>query len=453
MLKRAEIVDKLINEGFKHETLSSFSDLEITMLGTKLIAELKQSDIMMQQAQLQRKQEICQEAYDGCLGAVAKGQKKVQNSAKSVSTGGGGEGGPNESVEDYNREDDGTKTIDTDNIGNPDVDIKKGNGSKEDVKLITDKDETEEEITQEMIEDWMGGVITREQKGLTKSKLIEIVKNIKEDDIGGMTSDPELMRREYGDRKNKKHAPGRIGYGDNPKPRTKLFSSVEQEYAFEQLNKYVLELDGYEIKVDELESGEDPEEDILNLFLESDSGIVWDIIIYTDGNIYMDGAPIQDSQDLEEEIREKESGGEGDDRPDNWRELPGYNPDYFYGDDDLFDATEGDGDLFDDEEDADLSFADKYKKHHDLEKWLNVREEKELAETERDTEGVYMGAPVGTEMPAPTPVITPTTTPTRPTRRRGPFERPKVKPNPKAGKDKMPEWMGFDDIKSQTENS
>jgi hypothetical protein len=418
MLKRAEIVDKLINEGFKHETLSSFSDLDIAMLGSKLIAEMRQSDVMAIQTQLQRRQENCQDAYDKCLGAVAKGQKKVQKQAQNVDTGGGGGGDQMaESLEDYNREDDGTKTIDTDNIGNPDVDIKKGNGNKEDVKLITDKDETEEEITQEMIEDWMGGVITREQKGLTKSKLIEIVKNINEDDIGGMTSDPELMRREYGDRKNKKHAPGRIGYGDNPKPRTKLFSSVEQEYAFEQLNKYVLELDGYEIKVDELESGEDPEEDILNLFLESDSGIVWDIIIYTDGNIYMDGAPIQDSQDLEEEIREKESGDEGDDRPDNWRELPGYNPDYFYGDDSLF------------------------------------GKEKELAETERDTEGVYMGAPVGTEMPAPTPVITPTTTPTRPTRRRGPFERPKVKPNPKAGKDKMPEWMGFDDIKSQTENS
>ena len=40
MLKRAEIVERLINEGFKHETLSSFSDYEITMLGTKIITEL-----------------------------------------------------------------------------------------------------------------------------------------------------------------------------------------------------------------------------------------------------------------------------------------------------------------------------------------------------------------------------------------------------------------------------
>ena len=347
MLKRAEIVERLINEGFTHETLSSFSDYEITMFGTKIITELRQSDIMMQQANLQRRQENCKDAYDGCLSAIQKAQKKLQSAGKSV----GGGGAVAESTEDYSVEDDGTKTIDTDNIGNPDVDIKKGNGDKEDVKLITDKDNTEEEITQEMVEDWMGNVIDKRNEKLTKSKLIDMVKNIQEDDIGSMTSDPELMRREYGGRSKEKHAPGRIGYGDNKKPRTKLFNSVEQEYAFEQLNKYVLDLDGYEIKVDELEVGEDPEESILNLFLESDSGIVWDIIIYTDGNIYMDGAPIQDSQDLEEEIREKESGEEmspdaypalgpkefeDDDRPHNWRELPGYNPEAFYGDDSLF---------------------------------------------------------------------------------------------------------------------
>ena len=131
------------------------------------------------------------------------------------------------------------------------------------------------------------------------------------------------------------------------------------------------------------------EESILNLFLASDAGFTWDIMIYTDGNIYMDGAPIQDSQDLEEEIREKESGGE------DWIE------------------------------------------YNDI--------EEELTETERDTEGAYMGAPVGTEMPVKTPVRTPTTTPTTPKRRRGPFTRPSVKPKPKAGKKDMPEWMGFDD--------
>jgi len=388
MLNRIEILDKLVDEGFSYKTLSSFSDSQMKVLGSKLLSEEAgphdESTKMFTLAALQKRAEMLKIAYEKGMLAVTKGQEAANRSVAAESS--DIEGG------------EGTKTVDTDNVGNPDVDIKKPNKKTE--KLITDKEELEE-VTSEMVETWMTQVVNKKDHTVTKSDLIEMVKNIQEDDIGGMTSDPEIMRREYGSKKT----------------RTKLFSSVEQEYAFEQLNKYVLELDGYEIKVDELESGEDPEEDILNLFLESESGIVWDIIIYTDGNIYMDGAPIQDSQDLEEEIREKESGGQGEDRPDNWRELPGYNPEYFYDEDSV------------------------------------LGEEEELSETERDTEGAYMGAPVGTEMPAPTPVKTPTTTPTRPGRKRGPFTRPKTTPKPKAGKDKMPEWMGFDDIKSQVENS
>ena len=179
MLKRAEIVEKLINEGFSHETLSSFSDYEITTLGVKLITELRQSDVMMQQAQLQRRSENCKDAYDGCLSAIQKAQKKLQSASKSV--GGGSEMA--ESVEDYSVEDDGTKTLDTDRMGNPDVDIKKDD---KDLKLITDK-ENVDEITSEMVEDWMTDVVNkRNENKLTKSKLIEMVKNIKEDDIGGM---------------------------------------------------------------------------------------------------------------------------------------------------------------------------------------------------------------------------------------------------------------------------
>jgi hypothetical protein len=406
MLSRLKIVDALVNEGFSHKTLSLFSDSQINALGKKLLSEKAQSEIMYAQAALQSRAEKLKDAFDSGMASVQAGQEALSKQVAS------------ESSDIENDED--VKTVDTDNMGNPDVDIKKPNKKTE--KLINDKKDVEEDVTSEMVENWMTQVVNKKEKPLSKAKLIEMVKNIQEDDIGGMTSDPEIMRREYGDRKNKKHAPGKVRYGDNPKPRTKLFSSVEQEYAFEQLNKYVLDLDGYQIMVDELEYGEDPEEAILNLFLASEAGFTWDIIIYTDGNIYMDGAPIQDSQDLEEEIREKESGGENwievdDDRPDNWRELPGYNPDYFYGEDSLF------------------------------------GKEKELAETERDTEGAYMGAPVGTEMPVKTPVRTPTTTPTTPKRRRGPFTRPSVKPKPKAGKEDMPDWMGFDDIKAQTENS
>ena len=375
MLKRAEIVKKLINEGFSHETLSSFSDYEITTLGMKIITELRQSDVMMQQAQLQRRSENCKEAFEGCQNEIQKAQKKLSSSSKTQQA---------ESVEDYNVEDGGTKTLDTDNVGNPDVDIKKDD---KDLKLITDK-ENLESVSSEMLENWMTDVVNKRKTGLTKSKMIEMVKNAQNesrmDTPGG---NPDYFYDEDS-------IFAQIRRKEEKEQRTKLFDSVEQEYAFEQLNKYVLELDGYEIMVDELEVGEDPEESVLNLFLASNSGMVWDIMIYTDGNIYMDGAPIQDSQDLEEEIREKEGG-------------------------------------------------ERYQ--------MDV--EQELSETDRDSSGVYIGAPVGTEMPVKTPVRTPTTTPTTPKRRKGPFERPKTKPKPKAGKDKMPDWMGFDDIISQTENS
>ena len=382
-MKRAEIINKLHNEGFTYETLSLLGDRQVHALAKRVVTEASIGSYEVESGHQTIKLENCQSAFNACQAAVTSRKKEISRNMAATSK---QAAQVQENIEDYNIEDDGTKTIDTDNIGNPDVDIKKGNGDKKDVKLITDKDGVEE-VDEDMVEEWMTRVVNKNQKRIPKSKLLKIIKNIQEDDIGGMTSDPRIMAREYGSRK----------------PRTKLFNSVEQEYAFEQLNKYVLDLDGYEIKVDELEVGEDPEESILNLFLESDSGIVWDIIIYTDGNIYMDGAPIQDSQDLEEEIREKESGEEFSPEA-----YPALGPKEFEG---------------------------------------------ELAETKRDTEGTYMGAPVGTEMPAPTPVITPTITPVKKPGRPGPFKRPKVKPNPKAGKDKMPEWMGFDDIKSQIENS
>ena len=369
MLTRKEIVENLLKEGISHETLSPLTDNQILQLGGKMLKTLSEAippyTFTFERASIEKTQYDCQMAHKACMDKVAASLESVAKKQEANSA-------------NMNEEISGVKDIDTDNIGNPDVLIKKEKGKK--IKLINDK----KEIDSDVVEEWMTNIVNGTKDDMTKSKLIEMVKNTQQEakDLPGHNPDyfydddsiiAQMKRKEQ------------------KKQRTKLFSSVEQEYAFEELNKYVLELDGYEIKVDELESGEDPEEDILNLFLESESGVIWDIIIYTDGNIYMDGAPIQDSQDLEEEIREKESGNE------------------------------------------------------------NHREE--LDETERDIEGAYMGAPVDTEMPVKTPVRTPTTTPTRPGRKRGPFTRPKTTPKPKAGKDKMPEWMGFDDIKSQTENS
>ena len=68
--------------------------------------------------------------------------------------------------------------------------------------------------------------------------------------------------------------------------------------------------------------------------------------------------------------------------------------------------------------------------------------EMNLSETDRDDEGEYIGAPEATT--APTPVKTPTIAPSRPgeKKRRGPFERPKTTPKPKAkNKSTLPSWL------------
>ena len=65
----------------------------------------------------------------------------------------------------------------------------------------------------------------------------------------------------------------------------------------------------------------------------------------------------------------------------------------------------------------------------------------ELSETERDDEGEYVGAPVDTTAPVKTPTIAPTKPGEK--KRRGPFQKPKVKPKPKAGKNNspLPDWL------------
>ena len=66
--------------------------------------------------------------------------------------------------------------------------------------------------------------------------------------------------------------------------------------------------------------------------------------------------------------------------------------------------------------------------------------EGELNEEERDSDGEYIGAPVDTA-----PVKTPTIAPTKPgeKKRRGPFQKPKIKPKPKAknSESPLPDWL------------
>ena len=67
--------------------------------------------------------------------------------------------------------------------------------------------------------------------------------------------------------------------------------------------------------------------------------------------------------------------------------------------------------------------------------------EMDLNETERDDDGEYIGAPVDTTAPVKTPTIAPTKPGEK--KRRGPFQKPKVKPKPKAknSESPLPDWL------------
>lgn len=78
----------------------------------------------------------------------------------------------------------------------------------------------------------------------------------------------------------------------------------------------------------------------------------------------------------------------------------------------------------------------------------------ELTETDRDTEGEYIGAPEATTAPAP--LETPTIAPSKPgeKKRRGPFQKPKTTPKPKARKsNSLPDWLSSTNLgKSLTQH-
>ena len=171
MLNRKEIVKVLGEVGLSQNNLNKLKGVS-----SKVLNEIAQSMVMYKQADLQKKMEDAKNAFDGRMEDIQKAQAALQSQQK-----GGGEVAETEDVESYSSENDGTVTLDTDNVGNPDVDIKKGNGKDKKQKLITDKD-SKEEITSEMVEGWMSNVVNRRKKGMTKSKLIDMVKNIQEDE-------------------------------------------------------------------------------------------------------------------------------------------------------------------------------------------------------------------------------------------------------------------------------
>ena len=390
-MSRSKLISLLIKEGFSHKTLSTFTHPQLKQLVSKLIKEestaTKQAEIDADSAHqnyLEKQQQYLDKAKEDLEGEVTE-----------------------------------EEDIETDKIGNPDVEIDGKDLLRDDEELdevavsqaqknffcfvkacreskykdcgegtdIIDAAKDKENNSDAHVNSMCSTDASDLPKKVSES-LEKWVTNLVENDATNKSiSKKEIMeiisKRGY-DKEYQEH--GKIYVKNkNPMKGTDLFDSMEQEVAFDKLNKWVLDIDGYELKVDELEKGEDTEESVLLMYLESPTGHVWDIAIFTDGNVYMDNAPINDPQDFEEEIKEKET-----------------------------------------------------------------RQEGELAETERDKSGEYIGAPVSTQMPTITPVKPDIKSPPKPGRP-GPFKRPKTTPKPKAKKSTTPDWFNFDEIKSDVE--
>jgi len=394
---RNKLISLLLKEGFSHKTLSVFTDPQLKQLANKVIKEVEKSTV---QKTTYSKSEVDQMKSNHGGVSVDDGTVTPHEDGSVTVT------------QDMSEEDD----VETDKMGNPDMEI-----DGKDL-LLADKEMSEEAVSQSQYNFYQLVHKCKTSKykdcgdGRNDNAVLKAAKEMSLKSIEDYTNTPnpdslpskvseslekwvtDLVENDTtGDVVSKKHimellnfSNYNLDYGSGkikkkPMIKTDLFDSMEQEVAFDRLNRMVLKKKGYELKIDELEKGEDQEESVLLMYLHSPTGHVWDIAIFTDGNIYMDNAPIDDEQDLEEEIREKESNREG-----------------------------------------------------------------ELSETQRDTSGEYIGAPVDTQSPTTVPVKPGIKSPPKPSRP-GPFKRPKTTPKPKAKNAKTPDWFGFDEIKSDVE--
>ncbi len=314
---RNKLISLLIKEGFSHKTLSAFTDPQLKQLAKKILSEVEKSTV---QKTTYSKSEVDQMKRNHGGVSVDDGTVTPHEDGSVTVT------------QDMSEEDD----IETDKMGNPDVEI-----DGKDL-LLADKEMSEEAVSQSQYNFYQLVHKCKTSKykdcgdGRNNNAVLKAAKEMSLKSIEDYTNTPNpdslpdkvseslekwvtsLVENDNNDEViSKKNIMElltfpKMGMKKQPMMKTDLFDSMEQEVSFDRLNRMVLQMDGYELKIDELEKGEDDEESVLLMYLNSPTGHVWDIAIFTDGNIYMDNAPINDMQDFEEEIREKESRSEGE---------------------------------------------------------------------------------------------------------------------------------------------
>jgi|ETNvirenome_6_85_1030632.scaffolds.fasta_scaffold09688_1 hypothetical protein len=163
-----------------------------------------------------------------------------------------------------------------------------------------------------------------------------------DDELGGMTSDPRIMAREYGN----------VPVSPEVKASEKIFQLFNEEIGEcigNQDRDWASEIKGrIEVIVNTAVSESQEQDYDKELDLEeSCSGV------HKELDTTLDLAKQGEFFEHDDE--------EDDDRPDNWRELPGYNPDAFY-DDDWKEIQRKYGDKKKDDENKKASILDRFKK-------------------------------------------------------------------------------------------
>ena len=287
---RNKIIASLMKEGFSYKTLSSFSDKQLKVLSEKVTYLPKGTD--------PEKAEDTANKMGGPV--IVADEKDIETDAM---------GNPDVEIDDKNllrdRKELEEKSVSKSQHGlmGAAYSVKKGDKKLSDIpksyrdkvkKLVDDmslkdlkdfaktKEKGLPEKVDEMLESWITTLVERDKK-MVKKKDILTLSEQPQPTIAPPKTTPKTTPR-----------PGKPfdRPKTTPKPKAKIFSSIEQEISYELLESYISDMDGYVLRFSE----KNPTEIRFNIF--NVDGDMWGVNIGDDGVIMVEGTPIRRKSDL-----------------------------------------------------------------------------------------------------------------------------------------------------------
>jgi|TARA_B100000700_G_scaffold329458_1_gene451253 hypothetical protein len=252
MYNRKKIIYRLLKEGFTPTTLSLFSDKQLKQLSKKLFNEVETKTVKKTTYTKSEVDKIKQN--DGGLSVDGT---VTPNDDGSVTV----------TTNEVNEDDVKSDAEDTTPTGQPVMkQIKKDpeSGEEEEVEILLDDEMSEtEEVSQEMVESWIMGIVEKNEPAKTTKG--NLLKMLKEHRITPTT--------------------------------------MEMGVSFERLAR-MADNSGWSLLPDKVQNQDmDPEETLMLGFIRNDYSII-PFRINSNGDIELDNEPINDLQDFEEATRE-----------------------------------------------------------------------------------------------------------------------------------------------------